>query len=165
MLLNQEKIILGWRYFLLLISIILFGYLVQNNFVLSQELTYSVDFKDGLTRDVFGLYPLNRTNFLPANKQLAVLAEPLYLQAYIPDGYSKLSIVGNISSPVRADIGLKQSDGSWQWQELAKGEFTTGFDLSSAAINNNKLQIIFSFPDLMDPGSITFNDLKLILKR
>lgn len=162
---NNDKVIKVFRYFWVLASLILIFYLIQQNLVLTKEVNYQVDLSKSFSQNIEGLYPVNRVEYQSDNS-LAILAEPLYLQVYSPDEFKQLLIAGNITLADKIGrIGLLQQDNTWLWEDINNGDFNISFDLNQALIDRNKLQLIFSFPDLSPSVNITLNKLEINLQR
>jgi len=166
MLINQRKIIIGFRYFWLLAAVIIIFYIIQQNLVIAREIAYQIDLSQNISRDIEGLYPIHRVQWRNSEQLLSVIAEPLYLQAYLPDEFSKLIVSGRINLAGQVGkIGLKSIAGGWAWQDIRDGNFSVDFDLAQAVIERNRLQLIFSFPNLKDADSVGFYNLNLKLQR
>lgn len=165
MLLPKQKIVLLFRYIWLLLAVGIILYIAQQNIVIERQIDYEIDLSQLITRDIEGPYPAHRVSLNPDNT-LAVLAEPLYLQVYTPAKFKTLQVNGLISlDGETARLGLKQADGSWDWQDIDNDEVNLIFDLANASVKANKLELIFSFPELNTSGKIVIKNLGLTLDR
>lgn len=140
-------------------------YIISQNIVVARELTYNLDFKNSISPDITGWYPESRTIFDTANSQLQILAEPVYLQAYVPWRGQAVSVKGSLSEyQPGLRLGLRQKDGSWQFAEILSADFELSFDMSSLQIKQNKIEVILSAPDLSQPLMLE-NNWQITLSR
>lgn len=166
MLLDSRKIIHLFRYFWLLLAFSCLLYIFSQNMVRARTISYQLDLQKNITRDLEGLYPVTRTSYQVAEQSLQILAEPLYLQAYLPVKFENVQIVGNWTLNGQSlAIGLKQKDASWEWQKVTAEQFSLDFSLKNAQIVNNKLEFVFSLPELTPAQQVFVHNLSLSLIR
>ena len=126
-------------------------------------MVYQVDLSQGITRNIEGPYPETRVYYDKSAQQLQILAEPLYLQAYLPSSFDQLLVSGSIILGEQIlSLGLKQDNGSWQWKEVSNGDFGVSFALDNVYLRRNKLELIFSLPNLAEPNQVQLQNLQLI---
>jgi hypothetical protein len=169
MLLDTNKLIHLFRYFWWLLALACCLYVLNANILRARNLNYQFDLSTSLNRDWY-FYPSERTSYQEndqtGDKFLSVLAEPLYLQVYLPVKFEQAQLAGYWSlSGQDLDIGLKQQDSSWQWQKVTDDNFSLTFDLAQASTKNNKLEFIFSLPNLSESVEAQLHSLSLNLER
>ena len=126
MVFKQKYFILFFRYLWLLLALIAIIFIINKNILTDQSLVYQIDLSQAVTTEIEGPYPRNRVLY---DSQLNVLAEPLYMQAYLPGHFTDLTVSGQlILGEQILDLGLKQIDGSWQWQTIDVENFEVTFD-------------------------------------
>ncbi len=153
-----------FKYIWWLLALATILYIVSQNIVTQRVLTYNLDFKQSISRDITGWYPEVRTKF---SNNLEVLAEPIYLQAYVPAKFNNLNIKGDldfVDENIR--LGLKQDNNIWLWQDITDKSFSLDFDLKTAQVYRNKLELILSIPDLNSGSNVALtNNWQLILSK
>ncbi len=163
---NSFSKILSYIWWLAGLIIILF--IISQNIITERVINYQLDLADSITPDLTGWYPEVRLAYNPSIDQAQILNEPLYLQVYRPVDFETLSIEGSvIFIDEEIKIGLKQTDNSWQWQDIPSQDFLLQFDLDNAKITRNKLELILSIPDLHNNTSTVdlLNNWQIILQR
>ncbi|MDD5749571.1 MAG: hypothetical protein PHO91_02165 [Patescibacteria group bacterium] len=154
---SQKKIVYFFRYLWLAVFTVLLIWILSQSLVLGRNLTYQLDFRHDLSRDIFGWYPQSRVEFI--NGQILVLGEPLYLDVYLPTKFKTMIVNGSFEMEMtEVRLGLRQKDGSWDFREIESSDFEISFDLTNAQLKRNSLQVILSLPAL---GS---DDLSPVLK-
>ena len=169
MSINTNKLINLFRYFWWLLAFACCLYILNANILRERNLTYNFDLANNLNRDWY-FYPSNRiqtqANDQTGQKNWLVLAEPFYLQAYLPVKFRQATLVGNWSlAGEDLNIALKQKDSSWQWQKVTSENFSLTFDLDNAFTKNNKLEFIFSLPNFSGSNAVQVHNLSLNLER
>jgi hypothetical protein len=166
MLLDSQKIIHLFRYFWLLLALSCALYILSQNIIHSRDLSYQLDLQESINKNLEGLYPSLRTSYQADTQSLQILAEPLYLQAYLPVKFKQVQLSGRwLLNNQSLDIGLKQKDDTWVWQKVNTDDFVLTFSLDNAKITNNKLEFIFSLPNLTVTDKVMLKDLLITLKR
>ncbi|MCB9802577.1 hypothetical protein H6761_00980 [Candidatus Nomurabacteria bacterium] len=166
MIFNSRQIILFFRYLWLILALVVILYLINQNIIQERTLTYHLDFAQAITRDLEGLYPRERTSYLKDSAKLQILAEPLYLQAYLPTKFKTLKIQSFWHlDQNNLKIALKQKDSSWLWKNVEAENFSLDFDLQQASLVNNKIELIFSLPDLKPENQVLLDNLDLVLEK
>ncbi len=166
MLLDAQKIIHLFRYFWLLLAFSCGLYILSQNIIHSRDLSYQLNLQENISQNLEGLYPVQRTSYQADTQSLQILAEPLYLQAYVPVKFKQVQLSGHwfLNNQI-LDIGLKQKDATWVWQKVSNDDFVLTFALDNAQITNNKLEFIFSLPNLTPTDQVMLKDLVITLKR
>jgi hypothetical protein len=163
---NSFSKILSYIWWLIGLVIILF--IVSQNIITERVINYQLDLADSISPDLTGWYPEVRLAYNPSIDQAQIINEPLYLQVYRPVDFETLAIEGSIGF-IDEDIrlGLKQTDNSWQWQNISSQDFLLQFDLDNAKVSRNKLELILSIPDLHNNTSTVdlSNNWQIILQR
>ena len=163
---NSFSKILSYIWWLIGLVIILF--IVTQNIITERVINYQLDLADSISPDLTGWYPEVRLAYNPSIDQAQIINEPLYLQVYRPVDFETLAIEGSIGF-IDEDIrlGLKQTDNSWQWQNISSQDFLLQFDLDNAKVSRNKLELILSIPDLHNNTSTVdlSNNWQIILQR
>jgi len=122
-------------------------------------LEYRSDWGQNVNPNFIGWYPEARVSYPEDSSALQVRAEPLYLQVYEPVDFPRLAISGSVrTSGENINLGLRQQDGSWQWQVVSAENFNLTFDLSQASRQRNKLEFILSVPDLQATSTLWLAD-------
>lgn len=163
-MLNKKRlIILILRDLWLLLAAMVIIYIISQNVIMQRTITYSPDWQQSITPNVTGWYPEIRANY--ASGAMRVLAEPLYLQLYLPDDFQWLKVNGEVADTGELlRLGLRQKDGSWQWQEISEPNFTFDYYLANAQVKGSKLEMILSVPYLQASSSVALsNNWKFIL--
>jgi hypothetical protein len=159
---RRDKIYLVFRYLWLALALSVIIYIINANLILGPNLVYQVDLSQGITRNIEGPYPSTRVHYDDVRQELQVLAEPLYLQAYVPGSFDQLLVTGQVVLGEQVlSLGLKQADGTWQWQDMSNGEFGVVFSLDDVYLRRNKLELIFSLPNLAEPNQVQLQNLQL----
>lgn len=166
MTITHRHIILFFRYLWLILAFSLLMYVISNNIITQRDWSYSLDFSESISRDTKGWYPEARVKYLSDDK-LLIKGEPIYYQIYMPIEFDTLSIEGNIEfNNETLNLGLKQKDGSWFWQNINSNNVALDFPLQNASRKSNKLEMILSVPDLDNSSEIYLkNDWRLNFKR
>lgn len=164
MQIKQTTILKAWRYILLVASLVVIIFILSGAIITERTIVYELNFQKTIGPDVTGWYPESRTSF--SENSLLLLAEPIYLKVYSPIDFDRLSIEGQLY-PVDKTIrlGLKQTDGSWQYQEINSEYFALNFDLKNVKARRNQLEFILSVPDLATSTISLKNNWRLILER
>ena len=162
---NKNIIIQFFRYLWIAIGMAIILFILSQAIYTKRNLEYDLDFSKTVSRDIRGWYPEQRLNNI-----FELLAEPVYMKIYIPIDFDSLTVSGGISvqSENNINIGMKQNDGSWDFQqlEIVDDYFSSIFDLDDAQIKNNQLEMILSIPNMTSSDKITLkNNWKLILIR
>lgn len=166
MLLDSQKIIHLFRYFWLLLAFSCGLYILSQNIVHSRVMTYQLNLQETIGQNLEGLYPSLRTRYQADTQSLQILAEPLYLKVYVPVKFEQVQVAGTwMLNDKSVDIGLKQKDATWSWQKVSSDKFILDFALDNAQIINNKIEFIFSLPDINDADQVLVKDLSITLKR
>lgn len=162
---KSNKVVLIFRVVFRVLALVLLVYLWSQNNITSKELVYQLDWRDSISPNVRGWYPVERTRY--QEDELVLVSEPLYLQVYHPDDFTQMQVRGNVeSASTTLRLGLKQKDGQWLWNDLANGSNDLNFDLQTAAIKQNKLEFILSIPDLTSTSSVALvNDWQIKFSR
>jgi len=149
MFIKQMTMIRVWRYFWLSAALVFVVYLLSRGVFTGRLWEYNLDFRQPISRDIYGWYPEQRTDFDLVNDRLNILGEPLYMQVYIPIKFDILTIEGGIDyAGGNIKLGLKQQDGSWQFKDISSSDFSLSWTLDNAQIKRNKIEMILSISDL-----------------
>ena len=97
---NKFKIVALFRYFWLMVAVIIIGYVLNKSIVTERLLIHNLDFSQSISADITGWYPESRALFDHNTEQLVVLGEPIYLQFYLPVKFDTLTIKGSINFDV-----------------------------------------------------------------
>lgn len=164
MQLKRKNILRIWRYGWMIVGLVLIIFVLSKGIITSRSVTYQLDFRETIGPDITGWYPEKRTHF--EGDSLQLLAEPIYMKVYSPIDFEHLSLDGQMY-PVDKNIrlGLKQKDGSWQYQNIDSEYFSLNFDLSEALVRRNQLEFILSVPDMATSTISLKNNWRLILAR
>lgn len=158
---KKKYLILFFRYLWLLLAIAAIVFIINKNVINTKKITYQIDLSRSMTTETEGPYPRTRVLY---DEQLNVLAEPLYLQAYLPGNFTDLTVAGElILGEQILDLGLKQIDGTWQWQKIETNNFSVNYDLTDVFLQRKKIQLIFSLPNLNNQEEVKIKNLRLIL--
>ncbi|PWB38318.1 MAG: hypothetical protein C3F02_04915 [Parcubacteria group bacterium] len=160
---KQQQIIINiFRYFWRLAALLLIVYIAAQSLKVTPVWRQSADWSRTLSPDITGWYPESRASW--QGGYLVVKGEPLYLQLYRSGDYKQLAISGSLAtSSVSVKLGLRQSDGSWWWQDILGRQFSLSYDLSNAQFKRNKLEMILSAPDLSASSTLALaNDWQFI---
>ncbi|MBT6691461.1 hypothetical protein HOB10_03980 [Candidatus Parcubacteria bacterium] len=164
---NKISVIIIFRYIWLIVATSIIIYILGQAIVTTREIVYQIDNSDSITRDITGWYPEQRLVFATEDQTLRIVAEPLYLQAYIPVDFKTLTVAGDIyfgAETIR--LGLKQADGTWSYRDIDENSFNFEYDLSQAQVKKNKLEMILSIPDLTATSTVVLgNNWSLFLNR
>jgi len=161
MVFKQKYFILFFRYLWLLLALIVVVFIINKNVSTDDQIVYQIDLSQAVTTEIEGPYPRNRVLY---DGQLNILAEPLYMQAYLSGHFTNLAVIGQLVLGEQIlDLGLKQVDGSWQWQNIKTEDFKVNFDLSNVYLSANKMELIFSLPNLNNRDEVKIKNLQLIL--
>jgi hypothetical protein len=158
---DDKYLVLFFRYLWLLLAIAAIVFIINKNVINTQQIIYQIDLSRAMTTEIEGPYPQTRVLY---DGQLNVLAEPLYLQAYLPGNFTDLTVTGDLVLGEQIlDLGLKQMDGTWQWKKIASENFSVNFYLADVYLQRKKMQLIFSLPNLNNQDEVKIKNLKLIL--
>ncbi|MBT7553093.1 hypothetical protein HN670_01320, partial [bacterium] len=81
---DDKYLVLFFRYLWLLLAIAAIVFIINKNVINTQQIIYQIDLRRAMTTEIEGPYPQTRVLY---DGQLNVLAEPLYLQAYLPGNF------------------------------------------------------------------------------
>ncbi len=168
----QKIIVRIWRYFWLAAGLLVVLFVLSRAIYTQRNLLYQPDFTKSITANIRGWYPESRLSAISSASVAAVdlIAEPVYLKVYSPVDFEIMTIEGSIY-PYLADdkeikLGLRQSDGSWDFKNIVNQDFSLSFDLSQAQIKSNQLELILSIPDMSTGDRISLaNNWQIILSR
>jgi len=170
---NNIKIVLILRYLWLALSAVLIIFVIFNFFSVKAIVTYNLDFSQSVGRDIVGWYPESRISYrssLPF-EGVDLLAEPVYLKLYAAGDFELMTVSGSVitsdlypNQDVR--LGLRQQDGSWQFQSIDKRDFLVNFDLTQAKKYRNQFEMILSVPTMTGDEKLTLlNNWQIVLKK
>lgn len=168
---NQKLIIKVFRYIWLAGALFLILFILHKGIYTKRDLVYDLDFSQSLTRDIRGWYPesrFTRSSSSSIRDAYDVIGEPLYMKIYVPVDFDLMTVTGSFyfDNDATVRLGLKQKDGSWQWQDIKDKDFSLSFDLKNAQTKNNQLEIILSLPEISDVSVASLvNNWQITLSR
>ena len=173
MTINKNIIIHFFHYLWLTLGLVIVFFVISQGIYTKRSLEYNLDFSKPLTKNIVGWYPENRiANFSEDSigTTFNLRGEPVYMKIYTPIDFSQLTISGGIytNSSNNINLGLRQQDGSWEFQkiDLFDNNFSSHYDLASAQTKYNQLEIILSAPDLNNTSTISLlNNWSITLNR
>jgi hypothetical protein len=169
MILGKNSIIYFFRYLWLAMALVVILFVLNKAIFTKRILVYNLDFYKPLSRDVVGWYPEQRISHDSdkSKETFRLLAEPVYLNVYSPIDFESMTLEGDMDAGGQeVNLGIRQKDGSWQFKSVEAASFSLDFDLSSASIKRNQLELILSLPNMTSTSSVyMINDWKIILKR
>lgn len=148
MKLKKISIILVFRSLWIILAIILLLIIISKNIYTARQLVYKVDFEDSSTRDYRGWYPDTRVSHDINEHRLYILGEPIYMKVYLPTKFDVMSITGSYSlASTTVRLGLKQTDNSWFYKDIDQKDWSANFDLQTAKIYRNQIELMISIPE------------------
>lgn len=164
---QQPKVVKIFAYLGRAAALFIIVYVASQNLVLGRILEYQADWSRSVSPDFIGWYPAVRISYQEAENRARILSEPLYLQVYEPVDFASLQLSGSLGSNGPAvSLGLRQQDGTWQWQNLLAENFSLNFDLRQAARRRNRLEFILSVPGLQASSTAWLaNDWRFVFSR
>ena len=171
MKINKDIIIQFFRYLWIVAAIILVFFIVSKSFYTKRTLEYDLDFSQSISKNITGWYPEQRLIYSHYSSMLNsydAIGEPLYMKIYTPIDFENMNITGTVYRYNFEDIklGLKQTDGSWDYKLIDSKDFDFDFDLTEAQIKNNQLEIILSIPGMTTPTRLSLiNNWQITVKR
>jgi|GEM_PF-1889007 hypothetical protein len=171
MRINKDIIIQFFRYLWIVAAIMLVFFIISQSFYTKRTLEYDLDFSQSISQNITGWYPEQRLTNLSLSSlgnAYDLIAEPVYMKIYTPINFDNMNITGTVYRYNFEDIklGLKQTDGSWDYKLIDSKDFDFDFDLTEAQIKNNQLEIILSIPGMTTPTRLSLiNNWQITLKR
>lgn len=170
---NNTIIIQFFRYLWIAIGLAVILFVLSQAVFTKRVLHYNLDFSQGISRNIRGWYPESRISSVSVSSvsdSFDLVGEPAYMKIYTPIQFKNLNINGDIWPHQEEDIrlGLRQDDGSWEFKqlEIIDNFFSIDFDLNTAQIKNNQLEIILSVPNMVNPSRVSLaNNWKITLSR
>jgi len=167
------NIVLLLRYLWLALAAVLIIVIISRAVSVKRMVVYNLDFSQSVSSDIVGWYPESRISYLSSLDHEAVdlLAEPVYLKVYTAGSFATMALSGSIINYdlyPKHDIrlGLKQTDGSWYFQEINNQDFSLVFDLAKARKYRNQLELILSVPSMVNGEKlILLNNWQIVLTR